>query len=126
MLGHAEVHHLGLAVPGQDDAGTTEAVFSPDGYPIYCLRFRRVRPHGSVPAILPEPGPETQVSIVGGLGPVWNPRGGDLFYQGRDAIMAVQVANGTPLGPSIRLFDHARGEFLITWNKIGTATIIVD
>ncbi len=88
-----------------------EAVFSPDGrwvayesdesgrWEIY------VRPY-------PGRGNKTQVSIDGGLGPAWNPKGGELFYQTASSLMSVPLADGVPSGPAKRLFSRARGERL--------------
>jgi serine/threonine-protein kinase len=51
-------------------------------------------------------GPRTKVSLDGGVGPVWNPRGGELFYQGADAVIAVGIVDGRPVGAPVRLFEH--------------------
>ncbi len=54
----------------------------------------------------PGPGPKAQVSVGGGVGALWNPRGGELFYQSPTAVMSVPMANGRPAGPPARVFPH--------------------
>jgi serine/threonine-protein kinase len=49
-------------------------------------------------------GPRQRVSIDGGLGPKWNPRGGELFYQTRDSLVAVRVTDGIVRGQPTKLF----------------------
>ncbi len=92
------------------------AVFSPDGRHIaYQSNFS-----GGLEVYLqayPGTGPRRQVSIDGGLAPAWNPKGGELFYQGPTAVMARRVENGIPAGPPTKLFDHSRAEFFVAdWN----------
>ena len=81
------------------------AVFSPDGryiaydsnesgrMEVYVQRYPR--------------GGKAKVSLDGGRSPVWNPSGGELFFQGPGAIMAAKIADGVPEGPPVRLFSHA-------------------
>jgi Tol biopolymer transport system component len=57
----------------------------------------------------PGPGGRRQVSVNGGKGPVWNPRGGELFYQTRTALMSVRITNGEPSAP-VRLFPTGWSE----------------
>ena len=61
----------------------------------------------------PRPGAKFQVSIDGGVEPVWSPAGQELFYRHADAMMAVKVALGPPFSASSPelLF---RGEFVPT------------
>jgi serine/threonine-protein kinase len=99
------------AVPFGDPSGEEiEAVFSPDGkwvayqsnesglWQIYVTPF-------------PGPGPRRQVSIDGGMGPVWNPLGnGELFFQTRTALMSVRGGGGTPDGVPTTLFSCRKSE----------------
>ena len=43
----------------------------------------------------PGPGGKWQISTDGGQEPVWNPKGGELFYRSGSKIMAVDVNQGT-------------------------------
>ena len=100
------VEDPGSAVPFGDPSGEEiEAVFSPDGkwvayqsdesgsWQIYVTPF-------------PGPGPRRRVSIDGGMGPVWNPRGnGELFFQTRTALMSVRIVGGTRVGAPTMLFS---------------------
>jgi serine/threonine protein kinase/Tol biopolymer transport system component len=54
----------------------------------------------------PGPGIKRQVSIGGGQAPVWNPRGGELAYQGPTDVMAVSISNGVVVQPPVRQFAH--------------------
>ncbi len=57
----------------------------------------------------PGPGGAMQVSVNGGRGPAWNPRGNELFYQTRTALMSVPFRNRQPSRP-VRLFAPAWSE----------------
>ena len=57
----------------------------------------------------PGRGGAMQVSVNGGRGPAWNPRGDELFYQTRAALMSVPFRNRQPLRP-VRLFAPAWSE----------------
>jgi serine/threonine-protein kinase len=50
-----------------------------------------------------------QVSVGGGQHPIWNPRGGELFYVSGNDLVAVDVATEPPLraGAPRRLFSGA-------------------
>jgi Tol biopolymer transport system component len=88
------------------DADEWNSRFSPDGEwvahssdesgrrEIYLRSFR-------------DPGPKWQVSTEGGTNPSWNPRGGELFYQIGDKMMAVDIRlNDTPeMGQPRLLFE---------------------
>jgi Tol biopolymer transport system component len=54
--------------------------------------------------------PGRQVSIGGGMGPRWNPQGGELFYQARTAMMAVSVRDGTATGVPRKLFSYRQSD----------------
>ncbi len=41
---------------------------------------------------------------------MWNPKGGELFYQSPTAVMSAQIADGRAAGPVISLFDHPMDE----------------
>jgi serine/threonine-protein kinase len=91
-------------------------VFSPDGRHI----AYQSNVSGSMEVYLrPYPAlePKRQVSVGGGQTPAWNPKGGELFYQGPTAVVARRVENGIPVGPPTKLFDHSRPEFFVAdWN----------
>jgi serine/threonine-protein kinase len=86
-----------------------EAVFSPDErslayqsdesgqWEIYMRRDSRVDSR-------------RQVSVNGGTGPVWNPRGDELFYQTGTALMSARIANGVPAGVPSKLFSCWRSD----------------
>jgi len=57
----------------------------------------------------PGPGGRRQVSVNGGKGPVWSPRGNELFYQARTALMSVRFNNGEPSVP-IKMFSTGWSE----------------
>ena len=61
--------------------------------------------------IAPHPGPggKRPVSTEGGMSPIWNPRGGELFYRNGDELMAVDVGTdgGLRLGKPRLLFERA-------------------
>jgi Tol biopolymer transport system component len=48
----------------------------------------------------PGSGSKRQISTEGGVDPVWNPSGGELFYRSGDQIMAVAVETEPYLSPS--------------------------
>jgi hypothetical protein len=56
----------------------------------------------------PGPGRRRQVSPAFGLWPWWNPRGGELFYQGRDRIVSVAMREGRVVGPEATVFHHTK------------------
>ena len=82
-----------------------EAVFSPDGrwvayesneterFEVYVRSFN-------------ETGAKHQVSVDGGIAPMWNSNGRELFYETERAVMAVPISNGQPAGPATALFAH--------------------
>ena len=84
----------------------TEPRFSPDGrWLAYTSnesgRFEiYVQPY-------PGPGGKWQVSTEGGLDPVWNPNGRELFFRSGDDMMAVDVATqpGFAAGKPRKLFE---------------------
>ena len=45
----------------------------------------------------PGPGAKRQVSAEGGTNPLWNPNGGEIFYQNGDRMMAVEVKSEATL-----------------------------
>jgi hypothetical protein len=68
----------------------TAPCFSPDGHFIAYASDESgrveiyVRPY-------PGPGGKSQISIGGGSEPVWNPKGGELFYRAENKMMVVDV-----------------------------------
>jgi dipeptidyl aminopeptidase/acylaminoacyl peptidase len=46
----------------------------------------------------PGPGGKKQISAEGGVEPVWNPTGRELFYRSGNKMMAVDTGSGTSLG----------------------------
>jgi len=84
----------------------TAPKFSPDGnWLAYCSdesgrREIYVQPY-------PGPGGKRQISTEGGQEPVWNPRGGELFYRSGTRIMAVDIDTESSFsaGKSRMLFD---------------------
>jgi len=55
----------------------------------------------------PGPGGKRQISTDGGQDPVWNPKGGELFYRNRGALIAVDVdtKSGFSAGKPRMLFE---------------------
>ncbi len=104
-IDHPGETHLVVHTP----ANELEATFSPDGrwvayqsddtgkWEVY------VRPYAG-------DGAARQVSIGGGMGPAWNPRGGELFYQTRTALMAVRVENGAAVASPTKLFSYRKSQ----------------
>ncbi len=88
------------------EAMENAAVFSPDG------RWVAYQTDTSGQAEIyvepfPGSGPRTLVSTDGGTGPVWSPRGDELFYRQNRALMAVPVKTdgGFEAGRPVLLFD---------------------
>ena len=105
-----DLAHAGTARPlVKTPANELEAAISPDGrwiayqsdesgqFEIY------LRPYSQA-------GTRQRVSISGGMGPVWNPQGGELFYQTRTAIMSVHVIDGQVRGTPTKLFAFRKSE----------------
>jgi serine/threonine protein kinase/Tol biopolymer transport system component len=77
----------------------------------------------------PGPGVKRQVSIGGGQAPVWNPRGGELAYQGSTDVMSVSISNGTPVQPLVKLFAHPPTSGMLrdwTFSGDGQRFLVVD
>lgn len=72
-----------------DETGRWEVHIRP--YPVAGVRGRRV-------------------SIDGGMGPAWNPRGGELFFQTPTALMSVAVEDGIPTSAPRQLFAMEKSE----------------
>lgn len=64
-------------------------------------------------APFPDPaGLERRVSFDGGRSPVWNPRGGELFYlDGSDNMVAIPVAPGPSLSTGVPRILFSAAEF---------------
>jgi serine/threonine-protein kinase len=105
------VERAGPAEPfGAPSGEEIEAAFSPDGKWV----AYQSNESGSWQVYVtpyPGPGPRERVSIDGGMGPVWNPRGdGELFYQTRTALMSVRIVRGAAGGAPIALFSCRKSE----------------
>jgi dipeptidyl aminopeptidase/acylaminoacyl peptidase len=68
----------------------TAPVFSPDGHWLAYMSNESGRYEIYVQPY-PGPGGKYQISTDGGTEPVWNPKGGELFYRQGDKMMAVGV-----------------------------------
>jgi serine/threonine-protein kinase len=105
----------------------THPEFSPDGrFIAYCTNET-----GSFEVYVqpfPGPGKKTQVSKAGGIAPVWNPVGGELFYfnPNDEFMMSVDVTN--PLSPKNeqRLFDTTGKNFVFGGGPIRSYDITKD
>jgi len=53
----------------------------------------------------PGPGGKWQISTEGGHEPLWNPKGGELFYRSGNKIMALDVKSGFSAGKPRMLFE---------------------
>jgi serine/threonine-protein kinase len=67
----------------------------------------------------PKPGVPVPVSTNGGVGPVWNPNGREVFYiegqgmEDRQHMMAVDMSNPLRPGIPVRLFSFSVGSLLL-------------
>jgi eukaryotic-like serine/threonine-protein kinase len=68
----------------------TDPAFSPDGHWLAYRSDKSGRPEIYVQPY-PGPGGEWQISTAGGMEPVWNPNGRELFYRIGDKMMAVDI-----------------------------------
>jgi eukaryotic-like serine/threonine-protein kinase len=99
-------------------------IFSPDGHWIAYDSDESgrdeiyVRPY-------PGPGGEYQISTDGGTEPVWNPKGGELFYRNGDKMMAVEVATRPTFsaGKPKMLFE---GSYLLSRGAVADYDISKD
>jgi serine/threonine-protein kinase len=91
--------------------------FSPDGRWLAYVSDESGRPEVYVQPF-PGPGGKRQVSIDGGTEPMWNPKGGELFYRLGRRFIAVPVSLQPTFaaGKPITLFeaDYAASEFPLT------------
>jgi hypothetical protein len=85
------------------------ATFSPDGQWI-AYESNESGPPDEVYVQAYPSGRPLRISVGGGAGPIWNPRGGELFYQGARGVMSVRIADGRATSPPVLLFSH-RSEF---------------
>jgi Tol biopolymer transport system component len=84
--------------------------FSPDGRFIAYVSDESGRPEIYVQPY-PGPGGKWQISTDGGIEPVWNPNGRELFYRSGNRMMAVQVAT-QPAFSAARPTMLFEGEYL--------------
>jgi hypothetical protein len=91
--------------------------FSPDGRWLAYVSDESGRPEVYVQPF-PGPGGKRQVSIDGGTEPMWNPKGGELFYRLGRKFIAVPVGMQQTFsaGKPVTLFeaDYAASEFPLT------------
>ena len=92
---------------------TSNAVFSPDGR--YVAYNQRQGDRDQVYVQRYPAGPRTQISVDGGWGPAWSPKGGELFYRSSSGIMAVPIAQGVRGEPPRLLFEY-RGRRQADWD----------
>jgi serine/threonine-protein kinase len=90
-----------------------EGAFSPDGRWVAYQSDESGRFEVYVQAY-PGPGTRIQVSTEGGLAPVWNPRGGELFYEAPAGVISVRIVNGRPVAPPAKLFAFTSGAAILT------------
>ena len=76
----------------------TAPVFSPDGHWMAYMSNESGRREIYVQPY-PGPGGKWQISPDGGMEPVWNPNGRELFYRSGDTMMAVEVEVGQASTP---------------------------
>ena len=83
----------------------TAPKFSPDGEWIAYSSDESGRREVYEP--YPGPGGKWQISYNGGLGPVWNPEGGELFYRSGSSMMSVAIdtESGFTAGAPQKLFE---------------------
>jgi Tol biopolymer transport system component len=93
---------------GQSRSDETAPRFSPDGH---WIAYRSNESGRNEVYIRPYPGPggKWQISTEGGTEPVWNPKGGELFYRNGSKMMAVDVVTQPTLsaGKPRMLFEGA-------------------
>ena len=91
----------------------TAPVFSPDGHWMAYMSNESGRREIYVQPY-PGPGGKWQISTDGGMEPVWNPNGRELFYRSGDTMMAVEVTTQPSFsaGRPRVLFDA--GQYLAT------------
>jgi eukaryotic-like serine/threonine-protein kinase len=84
----------------------TEPRFSPDGRWLTYISDESGRYEVYVQPF-PGPGGKWQISTEGGIEPVWNPNGRELFYRSGDKMMAVEIATlpGFAAGTPRMLFE---------------------
>jgi serine/threonine-protein kinase len=84
----------------------TAPKFSPDGHWLAYASDESGRFEISVQPF-PGPGGKYQISTDGGMEPVWNPKGGELFYRNGNKMMVVdvQTKSGFSAGKPRLLFD---------------------
>jgi serine/threonine-protein kinase len=77
---------------GHSQFDETAPRFSPDGH---WIAYRSNESGRNEIYVRPYPGPggKWQISTEGGTEPVWNPKGGELFYRNGNKMMAVDITS---------------------------------
>ena len=83
----------------QANAQERGAAFSPDGRFIAYVASDESGVDEVYVQPFPGPGPRIRISTQGGVEPLWNPRGLELFYRHGDDLMSVQFDDGSTLRP---------------------------
>ncbi len=95
---------------GNPSGQENEGMFSPDGK---WVAYQSDDTGAWEIYVKPYPASGTRrhrVSIDGGMGPMWNPRGGELFFQTRTGLMSVAIEDGTPKSAPRQLFASEKSE----------------
>jgi Tol biopolymer transport system component len=121
--GRSDIFELRLDQPAAQprplvatEAADVEAVFSPDGR---FIAYEQTVDGAQEVYIQRYPGgPRTRVSVDGGRRPVWNPKGGEIFFGSAKGTMAVPVRDGVPVATPTVLFEELgddQGAVSLTW-----------
>ena len=116
--------HSGAPRPFLAEAYTESTPrISPDGRSIAYVTNRTGRFEVYVHPI--SDGPEVQVSVEGGVQPVWGPDGRELFYIERGVFMSARLAGGQRLAVLRRDSLYFRADFL-TGRQFGDYDVFPD
>ena len=106
--------HEGSATPFLRTAfNETNAHFSPDGHWIAYSSDESGRQEIYMLPTSGKVGGKRKVSTAGGTEPVWNPRGGELYYLNENDLMSVQVKFQPSLTIGIPQLLFSRGLALV-------------
>ena len=104
----------------------TSAHFSPDGH---WIAYSSDESGRQEIYMLPTPGKvgvKRKVSAAGGIEPVWNPRGGELYYLNDNNLMSVQVKFQPSLTIGIPQLLFSRGLALVQNQNLNTYDVAAD